>query len=50
MCAASGRGEALVMGRTQALKCPHGRLRFSFQAPEGCQILNIIIRPNWFLL
>lgn len=47
---ASGRGESLVMGRTQALKCPHGRFRFSFQASEGCQIFNIIIWSNWFLL
>lgn len=47
---ASGWGESLVTLRTQALKHPRGTFRFSFQAPKGCQILNIIIWPNWFFL
>ena len=47
---ASGWGESLVTLRIQALKHPRGRFRFSFQAPKGRQILNIIIWPNWFFL
>ena len=47
---ASGWDESLVTLRTQALKHPRGRFRFSLQAPKGCQILIIIIWPNWFFL